>query len=614
MCGISGVLTAGLEPVSGQILERMSAELIHRGPDDQGVFVGPGIGLAHRRLSIIDLSADARQPMSNEDGTLWLAANGEIYNYQELTRELVDRGHVFRSRCDSEVILHAYEEYGAGFLDRLNGMFAFVLWESGRRRLLAARDRIGIKPFYYVFDGKTFVFASEIKAILRHPEVRAEPDERTILDYLLFGNTFSDRTWYRGIRQLPPACTLTLEGGECSVEEYWRPRFGGAPPRKEATVAAELRELLSDAVRLHLRSDVPLGAHLSGGIDSSTVVALASRHLGAPLHTFSGAFDEGEAYDERRYIAVVSKAFGTVHHQVVPSAPELPAALPRLIWHLDEPIVGPGAFPQYQVCRLVADTGIKVVNGGQGGDEEFAGYPPYYSLAVRSILAGRNGSRPPLSEWLRLPEYAWRGRMLQNLSRRLHGTGAAPSFLRVSPAELNERAEERASASDALRGADPFTRKSWLDLRYYLPALLQVEDRTSMAWSIESRVPLLDYRVVEMAASFPSWIKVRRGRLKSILREAMRGVVPDEILRRTDKKGFPTPIGIWFAGPLREWLRDTLVRQPLRCERFVDRARVVGMVEEHASGAARHEFPLWSILNLELWMRGVESGWADLPR
>ncbi|UPU37631.1 asparagine synthase (glutamine-hydrolyzing) [Geomonas paludis] len=614
MCGIAGVVTIDNQIPDLAQLQKMADCIAHRGPDDAGYYRSEGVGLCHRRLSIIDLSERGHQPMASDDGTLCIVYNGEIYNYLEIKKELVAKGHLFRSDSDTEVVLRAYQQWGENALTLMNGMFAFVIWDSRKKSLFAARDRVGIKPFYYYFDGSAFVFGSEIKALLRHARVPTEPDLDSIRRYLLFGNTMGEGTWYRGIKTLAPGHCLTLAGGHLRTTRYWDISYRPDYSRSFASFAEELRGLLADSVALHLRSDVPVGAYLSGGIDSSSVVSLASSMLPGGIHTFSAAFKEGGEFDERRYIGIVSQRSRTRHHEVFPEGSELPQLLPRLLWHLDEPVIGAAILPMYRVCELAAKSGVKVVNGGQGGDELFGGYPPCYVTAARNVLLqARQGkaSSELLAELLFVPRYLYQGGALDRLVARLRPAPKGVSWLREGTGSRREIGAIWDAALAASPAQNPFDQMSYLSLKYFLQGLLQQEDRMSMAWSIESRVPLLDYRIIEFSGTVPSWMKVRRGVLKSLLREAVRGVVPDEVLDRTDKKGYPTPTGRWFAGPLHPFMVATLGSGRLHAEELVDPAAVAEMVALHGAGKGDYGAALWTVLNLELWMRGVDGGWKD---
>jgi asparagine synthase (glutamine-hydrolysing) len=613
MCGIAGCVTFDGDLPSVDTLRAMADSLAHRGPDDCGYYRAPGVGLAHRRLSIIDLSANAHQPMSNRSQSAWIVYNGEIYNYRELAQELAAMGQRFKSVSDTEVVLHSYEQQGVDCLRKFNGMFAFGLWDHRKQLFFAARDRLGIKPFYYYFDGSTFVFGSEIKSLLRHPSVRTELDWEAMREYLLFNHALTQRTWYRGICQLAPGCYLLLRDGVLSVHQYWDVHFEPDYGRSFESFTEELRALLKDAVRLHLRSDVPVGSYLSGGIDSSSVVALAADMVPAGMHTFSAGFDEGKQYDERGYIGHVAAQFQTHHHEVIPGAAQLPELLPQLLWHLDEPIAGPAVLPMYRLCELIARSEIKVVNGGQGGDELFGGYPPFYVAAARNLIHAmqRATGQPPRSEVVRIPEYLLRGGATSRFLMRLRSAaGAAPKWLRGD--------DVRSEAKDRWRKAAPpdlspgsFEEMSYLNLKHWLPGLLHQEDRISMAWSIESRVPLLDYRLVELAARMPSWMKVRNGRLKCVLRAAMKGIVPDLVLERRDKKGLPVPIGPWFRGVLRPYLEANLLKSNLLCDSLVDPGAVREMLGRHVAGKADCSDVLWKILNTEIWLNQADQGWSE---
>jgi asparagine synthase (glutamine-hydrolysing) len=595
----------------------MTDSISHRGPDDFGHFIEDQVGLGHRRLSIIDLSDHGHQPMSNEDGSILLIFNGEIYNYKEVGDQLKKKGHIFKSNSDTEVIIHAYEEYGTDCLKLFNGMFAFAIWDSNKKRLFAARDRIGIKPFYYFYDGKTFVFASEIKALLRHPCVSHQPNDDIIRRYLLLGSTVSDNTWYKNINQLSPGTWLVLQDEKLTIKKYWDIVYEPDYHRTFESFAEELHALLDDSVRLHLRSDVPVGAYLSGGIDSSTLVGFASRQLGGGIHTFSAAFNEGQDFDEREFIRIVSTSCATKHHEITPVSADLPRFLPTLLWHLDEPVIGAAILPMFRVSELVRKSGIKVVMGGQGGDELFGGYPPYYvsagKNAIQEIRTG-NFDFDICRELAHSPQYFYKGGAFGRILNRIKSSKTSIPFLR----NVNDIRDESKNIFDKVLQDSPakntFDKALYFDLRYGLPGLLQQEDRMSMAWSIESRVPLLDYRIVEFSGKIPSWMKVRRGVLKSVLRESARGVVPNVILDRKDKKGFPTPSKKWFAGELAAYIKDTLVAKNLLSSDIVDPDAVGMMVEEHTNGSADHGDTLWKVLNMELWMRGVNSGWQDVER
>jgi asparagine synthase (glutamine-hydrolysing) len=617
MCGIAGVFDRGGTPADGALLERMAAALAHRGPDGDGFYIDGSVGLAHRALRIIDLSDAAFQPMTLPDSDSWLVFNGEIYNYVELMAELQARGQQFRSHSDTEVVLAAYRAWGVECLSHFNGMFAFALWDRARRRLFLARDRMGIKPLYYWWDGRRLAFASEIKALLCHPAIKAEPDGAAIAEYWRAMYTMGSHTWFAGIQRLLPGEHMLVDRRGMQVRRYWDlPDHEDGPGRSEASYVEETRALLEDSVRLCLRSDVPVGAHLSGGVDSSAITALLSRRL-APtaLKTFSGAFDAGPDYDERRYIGAVAQRYGTDHYETVPTPEDLPATLPRLVWSLDEPVAGPGAFPQYFVCKLTRQSGVIVVNGGQGGDELFGGYFGYLPAYLRSLVQSLRRRPSPdllaalLGDGLRvaaqpaLREAAWeafgsgrRGRL------RPDAAGALPPFfgptlrrLDYTPTARETPAGERSILGDALA----------FDLRHYLPALLQVEDRVSMAWSLESRVPLLDYRLVELAMRIPPHLKLRGLETKRILRRAVADLLPPIVAERRDKKGFPTPIG--------PWLRETLLGPDALARDLFDPAAVTTLLDDHVAGRGDSSRPLWMMLNTHLWFKQFVEGPGASP-
>ena len=633
MCGITGIYNIDGAPVERATLAGMAGAIRHRGPDGDGFYWddAAGLGLAHLALRIIDLSDAARQPMANEDGRWRLVFNGEIYNYRELRPELCAHGHRFHSHSDSETILHAWEEWGAAALDRFNGMWAFALWDGQARRLVLARDRLGIKPLYYWWDGRTLAFASEIKALLAHPAILVQPNGAAIADYFAAMHPGGDHTWFTGIRRLLPGHTLTVDRDGLRIARYWDVPTEEDPPgaRRESDYIDEIRALLESAVQLHLRSDVPVGAHLSGGVDSSAIVGLISHALAEPVQTFSGAFAEGAAYDERPYIHAVVRRWATRHHEVVPTWSDLPALLPRLVWHLDEPVVGAGAFPQYCVSRLTRAAGVIVVNGGQGGDELFGGYYGYLPAYLRSRLAALRRHPQPRAAASLAADLAHlaarpamraaafgalrrgqRGRLQTSLTPTLPAFfGPALRTAHAAPGQpVNNPPEAYRPPSSALGAALAY------DLRHYLPGLLHVEDRTSMAWGLESRVPLLDVRLVEAAMRIPAALKMAGGEPKHILRRAVADLLPPSVAARRDKKGFPTPIAPWFAGPLHAWLTTQIASPAAHARALFAAPYVETLLAAHRAGQADHSRPLWMILNTHLWWSlFVEGGAATLP-
>lgn len=635
MCGICGIYYLDRErPVDEVILTRMARSLRHRGPDDEGFHLDSNLGLGHQRLSIIDLSPQGRQPMSNEDDSLWIVLNGEIYNYLELRQQLVARGHRFRSHSDTEVVLHLYEDEGPECVNRLNGMFAFALWDAREQVLFAARDRFGIKPFYYIFQNGVFLFASEIKALFATDLVRPELNSLGLADYLTFQLCLGDKTLFKDVYKLLPGHTLALSpNGSLQIHQYWDLDFTVDADHTENYFQHRLLMLLEDAVRLQLRADVPVGAHLSGGLDSSAVTCLASSLLGAEIQTFAGGFKEGPEYDETRYAHIVAEHAGTKHHQIYLSAEDFVEAMPKLIYHMDEPAAGPGLFPQYYVSEL-ASRHVKVILGGQGGDEVFGGYTRYLVAYLEQCIKGgiegtqedQNyivtfGSVLPnlvqLQGYQPLLRYFWQeglfepedGRYFRLIDRSngvqgLINDDILPDRRTYDPFEAYR---DLFHAPDCRALINKMTR---FDIKTLLPALLHVEDRTSMAVSLESRVPLLDHRIAELVASMPPMIKYHGGRSKHIFRQVVRHLVPSEVYERQDKMGFPVPLSQWYReGPVREFVGDILLGATARQRGLYDVERVEAALDKERSyGRA-----VWGLLCVELWCRQFLDAQTPVP-
>jgi len=621
MCGLAGVLHFDGRPAALPMLRAMADALRHRGPDAEGVHLDGPAGLAFRRLSIMDLTPAGNQPMANEDGSVWMVFNGEIYNDRELRDGLIARGHRFRSRSDAEVLLHLYEEAGPACLESLNGMFAFAIWDAAKQRLFAARDHFGVKPFYYAQPAGSLVFASEIKALFAAGAVAAECDRDALSEYLTFQFCLGDATLFRGVRKLEPGCFLLAEaGGDVRIHRYWDLDFSVAehPPDEDACVA-RLQTLLDDAVRDQMRADVPVGAHLSGGLDSSSVVALAARHSSGPLHTFSGGFREGP--DEMPYARQVSAAMQTIHHEVFPTAEELITLLPMLVYHMDEPAAGPGLFPQYCVSRLAREH-VTVVLGGQGGDEMFGGYTryliAYLEECIRGGIAGTQEEEryvvtfesilpnlPQLRGYEPLLRHFWRDGLFDSPERRyfrlVDRSGAIRGLLSPDVMVGDDQIFDRFhSVFQPERSGSYINRMTRFDLKTLLPALLQVEDRTSMAVSLESRVPLLDHRVAGFVAGLPPKVKYRGGRSKHLFRRAVEPLLPPAVTARTDKMGFPVPFTDWCRRPpLRDFVLDTLLGAKARQRGLFD----AGQVEQCMSDEDNYGRGIWGLLCLELWMQ-----------
>ena len=613
MCGIAGFVEPGQRADRRERLESMARLLVHRGPDDSGAYESPsgGVGLAHRRLSIIDLTPQARQPMTNEDGTLWLTYNGEIYNYRELDVELRAKGHVYRSRSDAETIVHAYEEWGAECVSRFNGMFAFALWDEPRRRLFCARDRFGEKPFYYFFDGERFVFASEIKVLLPDPAVPRRVHRPSLARYLAHGlaDEGSD-TFFESVRSLPAAHRLTLQGARLELSRYWSlPAPEEAVSLDEAGWERAFLELLSDSVRLRLRSDVSLGTCLSGGLDSSSIVALASRIEGREVAAFSVLYDEA-GFAERSFVEAVARAFPIRGFEVCPDGRDLYQTLDAILWHNDEPSASIGQYSQWHAMRLARDHDVKVLLNGQGGDEILAGYERYVTTdarermlrgdvvgAVRSLRGEARIRGGGVAGSLKRVVYPIAPRPLRRGYRRLvSGRSHAADFL---DPELAAAAGEAGEGFRSLRDhlASDLTRLS-------VPALVHAEDRCSMAFSREIRLPFLDHRLVELMFRMPSDMKIRGGVTKHVLRRVMaREGLPAEVVARRDKKGYPTPVGRWLRTSARQETLDLLASPSLRQRGVLDAGRVLGAFEDHCRGATDNTALLWRWVNAELWFR-----------
>jgi asparagine synthase (glutamine-hydrolysing) len=635
MCGIAGIIERERDRrVNREAVAAMTAALSHRGPDDEGTHFDGPVGLGHRRLAVIDL-ATGRQPMSNDDGSIWIIYNGEVYNYVELRRELARR-HTFRTQSDTEVILRLYEEHGERCLERLNGMFAFAIWDARQQRLFAARDRFGIKPFYWTQSKERFAFASEPKALFAGGVISPESDPEGLEEYLGFQLCLGPRTLFRGVSRLEPGHYLTyrpFRDSAPSVHRWWDLDYSIDEHHTEEYFVDQLVQLLQDAVRIQLRSDVPLGAHLSGGIDSSTVVSLAASLRDRPLHTFTGAFREGTRYDETRYARTVAENVGAVHHEVWPTADDFVAAMPRLAYMMDEPAAGPGLFPQYMVSKLAREH-VTVVLGGQGGDELFGGYARYLIAYLEQVLKGAiygtqeegkhivtwDSIMPNLSllrEYQPLMQSFWREGLFEDMGSRyfrlVSRLDDADSL--IAPDAWNPASRARMFDSfrqvfDAPATKSYFNRMTNFDLKTLLPALLHVEDRTSMSVSLESRVPLLDHRIAELVSSMPPTFRFKGGDTKRVLREAVRHVLPEPVINRRDKMGFPVPLSEWMRGPIRNFVGDVLTSSSARQRGLYQMAGVERLLAHEAPFGRQ----IWGLLSLELWFNSFIDSPSRLPQ
>ena len=629
MCGIAGIVS--LDPqgtVDVDRLRRMTDALRHRGPDGSGLWIEGPVGLGHRRLAIVDVVGGI-QPMPNEDRTVYIVHNGETYNHPGLRPELEARGHRYRTRCDTETILHLYEEEGERCVERLRGMFAFALWDRREHRLLLARDRLGIKPLYYALAEGELLFASEIKAILASGSVRPRLDEGILPEFLATRYVSGEETFFRGVRKLLPGRTLTWsrERG-FATRRYWTLPGGPAADSNGGLreQAAIVRDRLEESVRVHLMSDVPLGVFLSGGIDSTAIAALATRLAGGPLQSFAVGFAEKEA-DELAYARLAARAVGTEHREVVLSGAEFFRLLPRLVWHEDEPIAFPSSVPLHSLSRLAAEH-VKVVLTGEGADELFLGYNRYRVTGWNERLGAAYGVLVPrpVRDAAGLFIDTLPGAARRYASRSFLAFEPGPRALFFENFAVFSEARQRALFLDPgrLDSRDPYTtglrfyneaagsslqKMSHSDMQTYLVELLMKQDQMSMAASIESRVPYLDHELVEHVAALPADLKLRGLRTKAILREAVRGIVPRAILARR-KMGFPVPIGSWFRGPF-DSIVDEFVLGPRALERgLLDPSRLERLVAEHRSGSARHADRLWLLVNLEIWQRVFIDGEA----
>jgi asparagine synthase (glutamine-hydrolysing) len=624
MCGIAGALSCTHQDLTSHVRAMIDAQR-HRGPDDGGEWADGVCALGHRRLAILDLSVAGRQPLANEDGTVRITFNGEIYNFKALRHELEGLGHQFRTRTDTEVIVHAYEQWGADCPRRLRGMFAFGLWDQRRRRLFLARDRVGKKPLFYTRQGDRFLFASELQGLLACPDVPRAVDLGAIDAYLSWGYVPPPRTAFQGIFKLPPAHWLTLdlspEGPVLAVERYWSLAYEPKLRVPEAEACEALHEKLTEAVRLRLVSDVPLGAFLSGGIDSSVVVGLMAGLTDRPVKTFSIGFDDA-AYNELEHARRVADRWGTDHHEFV-VRPDALAILPRLVRHCGEPYADSSAVPTFYLSQLTRCE-VTVALNGDGGDESFAGYDRYRASRVAEQMRRFPGSGQvgqfaaralPNSIHVKHPLHRARRFLLaahRPLAQRYaswvtcFGEAMKASFY---TSEMHARLGEQqpvgwlealfAGASDL----DPVDAAMAVDIQSYLPHDLLVKvDITSMANSLEARSPFLDHEVMELAARLPAHLKLRRGQAKYLLKRAFADLLPRENFRRR-KMGFGVPVGQWFRGPLRELLCDTLLSEQSLSRGYFRPRSVQCLVREHLDRQSDHSFPLWSLLMLELWHR-----------
>ena len=615
MCGICGVFNFGTgEPADPVALKRATDAMAHRGPDDEGFHLDGALGLGNRRLSIIDLPG-GHQPIANEDESVWITFNGEIYNYRDLRPDLLARGHQFRTNSDTETILHLYEEYDLSFLDHLRGMFAFAIWDSRKRRLLLARDRLGVKPLFYRLEPGRLAFASELRTLRELLPRPPEIDPQSIYDFFGFRYIPAPRTFYRGVEKLLPGHFLVADPRGVHSHAYWDIPAEEETAKRPKEIAAEVVEQLRESVRLRLIADVPLGVFLSGGTDSSAVVAFMAELGARPLRTFSVGFDEPE-YSELPFARAVARRYSTEHHELVVKPEHLSDELPRLVAFRDEPIAEPTDVALYLISRLAAQS-VKVVLAGEGGDELFAGYPKY----AADRLAGLVSALPQevtraLIRWLpyrqRRAKIALEALSIRDeaersvtwfasFSREERENLFAPEFLaQVDPAHPARVFE---SYLEKVRDRSPLKRMLYADLKVWLPDnLLLRGDLMTMAASIEERGPFLDHRLVELAARLPTRLLTRGFRTKALLKDALRPYVPKEALFRR-KVGFRVPVGEWFRKPLRSLVADLLLSPQAAARGYFNARSMEKFVREHFDGVRDRQKQLWALVNFELWCR-----------
>jgi asparagine synthase (glutamine-hydrolysing) len=657
MCGICGEINFNTKGVKAETIQKMCKVLEHRGPDDEGmVFIKSTqymevkypfpppiqlnnfeIGLGHRRLAIIDLSEAAHQPMCNENGSVWIVYNGEIYNFRDLRKELINRGHLFKSNSDTEVILHGYEEWGVDCLSRFRGMFAFAIWDSINKRLFIARDRLGKKPLAYFCKDGYFVFASEIKAILQVPAFEKRVNANALDHYLTYQYVPSPYSIFQGIKKLPPAHYLLYDhSGNLKIERYWKLDFSSNPNaiKNQSELCGRIRVGLEESVRLRLISDVPLGAFLSGGVDSSIIVGIMAKLSSKPVKTFSIGFEEKE-FDEISYARLVAQYFSTEHHEFVvkPNAMEI---LPKLVWHYNEPFGDSSAIPTYYVANMTKDY-VKVVLTGDAGDENFAGYKRYLrskwvGLFTRMPEKARKEVIPLLLK--RFSSFSARREKLNRLAdfmNILSSDQAKNYFEQIKIFNKKEKEDlYNEEFAKNLEGKDPFEflldkydeaksdnfldRLLYIDINTYLPEDLLVKmDIATMANSLEARVPFLDHQLMEFIAEIPPDLKLKGGTSKFILKEAFSDLLPRAILKR-GKMGFGVPISRWFRNELKDYIYEILLDHKSLDRGYFKREGVERLLADHIGLRYDHSAKIWALLFLEIWFRVYMDGEGDFVR
>jgi asparagine synthase (glutamine-hydrolysing) len=631
MCGIAGIvgLNASAPPVVASELDFLNMKQKHRGPDGQGIWTGPKsrVGFAHVRLAIIDLSESGHQPMIGNNGCA-ITYNGEVYNHVELRNSLVDRWE-FKSRSDTEVLLAAYSRWGSACVDRFRGMFSFAIYDPRRNTTLLVRDRMGIKPLYYAVVNDRLIFASEIKAILPFLDsVEIDPDG--LANYLTYQFTIGETTMFKGVHSLPPGHSLQVEDGKIKIHAYWNVQYQIDTDHTPTYFSKKLQDIIDRSVRLHLRSDVPVGCYLSGGVDSSLIALLASQHDQGNRNAFHGKFTEYKGYDESRHARIVAEQAGKHLHEMDMSCDHMLDSIDKIVYHLDQPTAGPGSIPQYLVSEMAAKS-VKVVLGGQGGDEIFAGYArylvAYFEQTLKAAIEGTHNDgrfvvtpESIVPNLVSLKEYKpmlanfWRDGLFGNLDARYFRLVDRFSDVEgeiqpgiVDKTKIFEEFQSIFNDFRSVHSRSYLDRMTHFDLKTLLPALLHVEDRVSMAHGLESRVPFVDHELVEFMATVPADIKFRDGSMKIMLKEAFGGMLPRTIMERTDKMGFPVPLAEWYNGKLGIYVRDIFNSQSARERDIFDSDNVMKAI----GGSSKFSRKTWGLLSLELWMRAfIDKGGA----
>jgi len=623
MCGICGKLNfekgASVKPA---LIRAMMDTIRHRGPDDEGLHIASEVGLGFRRLSIIDLSL-GHQPISNEDGTVWIVFNGEIYNYRELRSFLVSKGHVFKTQSDTEVIVHLYEELGPQCLEKLRGMFAFAIWDENAKTLFLARDRVGIKPLYYSLTDKAIVFASEIKAILADPSIDRELAPEIIDRFLTFLYVPGEETLLKGVRKLEPGHYLLVKNGKAEIRQYWDLQFSKpSNPLSLDDAEKELSNLLADAVELHMIADVPVGVLLSGGVDSTAVLSFAAERTEKEISSYTVGFSASGVADERPYAKLAAEKFGTQHHDMTITASDFAEFLPQYVWHMEEPVCEPPAVAMYYVSKL-AKKYVKVLLSGEGGDEAFAGYSNYRNILwlerLKHIMPALNGAASRglsgVSSWFhssRLAKYSplmnatfpdyYYSRTSNPYRSSSNGLGELYSADFEQSIDREYTVEPVQKLFSKVKDQGILDQMLYIDTKTWLPDDLLIKaDKMTMANSLELRVPLLDHRVLEFAAALPADYKVRGFSLKYILKRALSKRVPQAILKRK-KVGFPVPYDSWMRGDLKNWLSNILLDRETSARGYFRKSTVEKLLSENA-GTGRYSKELFSLAVLELWHR-----------